>query len=73
MNKKYLTPSIKSLFIEVESHIAVGSNPSSKDDSFSIGDGDSKHPEDGLIKDDTGDGPGVSGAKENGFSSSWLD
>lgn len=73
MNRKYLTPKIEIAYIDIESHIATGSAPAKPGDSYSItNDGDKWH-QDGGIQNDNGDGPGVTGAKENGFSSSWLD
>lgn len=73
MNKKYLTPKIKITFIDAEAHFAVGSTPAKPGDSYSItNDGENLH-QTGGIQNDNGDGPGVSGAKENEFSSSWLD
>lgn len=44
----------------MESHLAA----ESKKDQYDIGSGDSKWPKSGDVHDDTGNGPGVSGAKE---------
>lgn len=53
----------------MESHLAAGS----KKDQYDIGSGDSKWPKSGDVHDDTGNGPGVSGAKEHQSYDFWED
>ena len=53
----------------MESHIAAGSEK----DQYDIGSGDSKWPKSGDVHDDTGNGPGVSGAKEHQSYDFWED
>lgn len=55
--------------IEMESHLAAGSEK----DQYDIGSGDSKWPKSGDVHDDTGNGPGVSGAKEHQSYDFWED
>lgn len=59
MKRIYLHPEISLVALETSSIIAA-----SPDDRYSIGGEKSQYPESGGIKDDTGDGPGVSGAKQ---------
>lgn len=55
--------------IEMESHLAAGSEK----DKYDIGSGDSKWPKSGDVHDDTGNGLGVSGAKEHQSYDFWED
>ena len=55
--------------IEMGSHLAAGSEK----DKHDIGSGDSKCPKSGDVHDDTGNGPGVSGAKEHQSYDFWED
>lgn len=61
MKKEYVKPLTEEFILPRESVMARASHP----DEYSIGGDNSQWPEDGPIEDDYGDGPGVTGAKEN--------
>ncbi|WP_255406486.1 cytochrome C [Prevotella sp. KH2C16] len=65
MKQKYLKPKIEEVEVAFEKALAAGSGDTSA--GYDIGGEGSKWPETGPIHDDTGGGPGVSGAKEGGF------
>lgn len=67
MKREYVVPEVEILDVQQEISLLVGS----KEDQYSIGSGDSQWPQDGPIHDDYGDGPGVSGAKQNGQHRYW--
>lgn len=72
MKRVYQKPMLEIVSTQIESLILV----QSKDDQYSIGGDGSQWPKDGGIHDDTGGGPGVSGAKKAGLGAGnvyWED
>ena len=67
--KTYYRPCIVVTPIEIELLLTVASEK----DKYDIGSGDSKWPKSGDVHDDTGNGPGVSGAKEHQSYDFWED
>lgn len=69
MKQTYQHPYIEVSSIEMELLLTA----TSKKDRYDIGSGDSKWPKSGDVHDDTGNGPGVSGAKEHQSYDFWED
>ena len=69
MKKTYRQPYIDVTAIDMELLLTTGSEK----DKYDIGSDSSKWPSKGDVHDDTGNGPGVSGAKEHHFDEVWGD
>ena len=69
MKKTYRQPYIDVTAIDMELLLTTGSEKNKYD----IGSDSSKWPSKGDVHDDTGNGPGVSGAKEHHFDEVWAD
>lgn len=69
MKKTYRQPYIDVTAIDMELLLTTGSEK----DKYDIGSDSSKWPSKGDVHDDTGNGPGVSGAKEHHFDEVWDD
>ena len=69
MKKTYRQPYIDVTAIDMELLLTTGSEKNKYD----IGSDSSKWPSKGDVHDDTGNGPGVSGAKEHHFDEVWGD
>lgn len=67
--KTYYRPCIVVTPMEIELLLTVASEK----DKYDIGSDHSKWPNKGDVHDDTGDGPGVSGAKGHHFDGFWDD
>lgn len=61
MKKKYIKPLTECIPVNLESQLMKNS----KEDQYKIGGSNSQWPQEGSIPDDTGNGPGVSGAKNH--------